>query len=307
MNQNLSPASPRPLQHLVSSLSWAAVFGGLTAAMALQVLFMMLGAGLGFAIYRPITSENPIEDFSAGAVVIQGISAVFSLWFGGWIAGRFTPLVSRAAGALHGFLVWCAATVAGVVVVSVGAGWIVGDLTKMVGSGLSAAGKVVEATGTTELARDAARQTTETLNSFTDEAVAQLPADTSRANSIREKRDLQLAIARLFNPLQKDKQAENKTAVTQALVQAGLSQQDADRIVAGWTTTYERLTADLAAARQQAEDKARAAAQKAARTLTLFSLVAFFAFLLGGISAALGGQHGARCAFRHDDRGEVPA
>jgi hypothetical protein len=74
-------------------------------------------------------------------VIIEGISAVFSLWFGGWIAGRFTPEGARACGWLHGFCVWAAATVAGVMIVSTGAGWALGDLSKLVGGGLSLAGK----------------------------------------------------------------------------------------------------------------------------------------------------------------------
>ena len=128
---SITPSSPSGAlgRHLhCTPLSWAAILGGLIAALALQVIFMLLGAGLGFALYHPITSDSPVEDLGTGGVVIQGVSAVFSLWFGGWIAGRFTPLASRAAGGLHGFLVWCSATVAGVLIVSWGAGWVLGDL-----------------------------------------------------------------------------------------------------------------------------------------------------------------------------------
>ena len=115
------------------SVSWAAILAGTSAAVALQVLFMLLGAGLGFAMYSPLTETNPIADLGTGAIVIQGLSAVLSLWFGGWVAGRFTPVGLRSTGWLHGFLVWCAATVAGVLLVSFGAGWIMGDLSKLVG------------------------------------------------------------------------------------------------------------------------------------------------------------------------------
>lgn len=298
----------RPHRHLWSSLSWAAVLGGLTATLALQMIFMLLGAGLGFAIYNPITSDHPIEALSTGAVVVDGVSAVFSLWFGGWIAGRFTPLVSRAAGWLHGLLVWCAATVAGVLVVTTSASWIAGDLSKVVGGGLSAAGKPVAAavSGATDLAKDAAKQTGDALASFTDEAIAGHPADASRADLIRSKREIGLAVARLFNPQNKDRMADNKAAVTHALVESGMSERDASRLVDEWTATYDRLSADLKAAKDQAEMKAREAADKAAHVLTLFSLAAFVAFVLGALSAACGGHHGAKTAYKHDDRGEVP-
>src|SRR5690349_21256049 len=99
-----APVSPGGTlwRHLHSTpLSWAAILGGLIGSMALQVLFMMLGAGLGFALYHPITSDSPVENLGTGAIIIQGVSAVFSLWFGGWVAGRFTPRASRASGGLH--------------------------------------------------------------------------------------------------------------------------------------------------------------------------------------------------------------
>jgi hypothetical protein len=313
MNQTQSsdPATYNPLRprhHLWGSLSWAAVFGGLTAALALQVLFVMFGAGLGFAIYNPITSENPIEGLSRGAIIVQGVSAMFSLWVGGWIAGRFSPLISRASGGLHGLLVWCAATVAGVLVISLGAGWMVGDLSKVVGGGLSAAGKPAAAavSGVSDLAKNAAKQTADTLKSFTDEAVAQRPGDAPRAGSVRAQREISLAVGRLFNPMQKEKMADNKAALTRALVESGISPQDADRLVAGWIDTYNELTADLTAAKDQAEAQAREAAEKAARTLSIFSLAAFFAFLIGALSAAYGGYQGAQSAYKHDDRGEIP-
>jgi hypothetical protein len=289
--------------HVRTPLSWGAILGGLVAAMAFQVIFMMLGAGLGFAIYHPISSDAPVENLGTGAMVIQGMSAVCSLWFGGWVAGRVTPVVSRAAGGLHGFLVWCSATVVGVLVVSWGAGWITGDLSKIVGGGLSAAGKPVAAAvaGGADLAKDAAKQSSDTLASFTDEALANLPADTAKAKSVSAKREIGFAVARLFNPLQKEKMAENKPALARTLVeQAGMSQQDADRLVNGWTESYNRLSADLEAAKKQAGEKARAAAEKAAHTLAMFSLGAFFAFVLGAISAGVGGRHGAAVASKYD-------
>jgi len=301
-----NPVSPGGTlwRHLHSTpLSWAAIFGGLIGAMALQVLFMMLGAGLGFALYHPITSDAPVENLGTGAIIIQGISAVFSLWFGGWIAGRFTPRASRASGGLHGFLVWCAATVAGVLLVTFGAGWLFGDLAKVVGGGLSAAGKPAAAavSAGADLAKESAKQSSDLFGSFTDQVLANQPAATNKAQAVTAKREVGLAVARLFNPLQKEKMAENKTALTRVLVeQAGLTQEDADRMVREWTDSYNRVSADLAQAKQAAEEKARIAADKAADVLAVFSLGAFVAFVLGAIFSACGGRHGAAVATKRD-------
>ena len=314
MNATLSPASSAfetPSANgnyrtsKFRSISWGAIFAGTSAALALQVLLMLLGAGLGFAIYTPLTDANPIADFGKGAVIIQGISAVFSLWFGGWVAGRFTPMGARTTGWLHGFSVWCAATVAGVLFVSVGAGWALGDLAKVVGGGLSLAGKPAAAAagGAADVAKDALKRTGDTLTSFTDEAVGHLPTGSTADLNVRAKRDVGLAVARLFNPTNQTNAAENRAAVVKALVDsAGLSADDAEKTVAGWMATYDQLKADLAAAKNAADTKAREAADKASEALAIFSLCAFAGFALGALAASCGGSHGAKCAMNCDDR-----
>lgn len=263
---------------------------------------MMLGAGLGFAIYTPLTDENPIANLGTGAVVVQGVSAVFSLWFGGWIAGRFAPLGARFTGWLHGFVVWCAATVAGVMIVSGGASWMLGDLSKIVGRGLSLAGKPAAAVaeGATSVAKDAVKKSGDTIASFVDEAAGRVSSSSNPAGNIRAKREVGLAAVRLFTPVGQTNPTENRAALVKALVDnTAMSEAEAERTVAAWVASYDKLKADLTAAKDQAEIKAREAADKAADALSLFSFCAFFAFVLGAGAAACGGHLGAKVARRH--------
>lgn len=309
------PAAPflehgQHLKPFHRSVSWAAIVAGVSSALALQVLLMMLGAGLGFAIYNPLTDSNPIAELGAGAVIIQGLSAVLSLWAGGWVAGRFTPTDVRATGWLHGFSVWCAATVAGVLLVSFGAGWVMGDLAKLVGGGLAIAGRPAAAVAgrLAEGAQDALKQSGDTLASFAEEALASRPAEGGDAGTVRARREITLAIGRLFNPHQEANLADNRAAVVKVLVDDGrMSQADAERMVTEWTQTYERLKEDLAAAKDAAEATAREAADKAAVALAALSLAAFVGFLLGAIAASCGGTHGARCATRCETRARPEA
>ena len=301
----LPPGNSSHRAHFCRSVSWAAIFAGLSAALALQVLFVLLGAGLGFAIYSPLTDANPIADLGAGAVIIQGFSAVFSLWFGGWIAGRFTPAGVRATGWLHGFCVWCAATVAGVLFFSTGAGWALGDLSKIVGGGLSLAGKPAAAlaSGAADLAKDAVKQSGDTLTSFIDEAVSNRPADSTKNLSIRAKREVGLAVARLFNPARQANLPADRAVVVKALVDyAGMSEANADQTVTDWTAYYDRLKADVVAAKNEAETKAREAADRAAKALAVISLCAFAAVGLGALAASCGGDHGAKYALKCEGR-----
>lgn len=308
---NPNPASPSVSsayslsgdRSFIRRLSWPAIFAGIVAALALQVLFMMLGAGLGFAIYTPLTDENPIANLGAGAIIVQGISAVFSLWFGGWVAGRFAPVAQRSLGWLHGFIVWCAATVAGVLVVSTGAGWALGDLSKVVGGGLSMAGKPAAAAigGAGDLAKDALKKSDDTVGSFVNEAVSSRRSGANEASAIRAKREIGLAAARLFNPAQADRMDANRSALVATIAaNSSLSEAEANRLVGEWTTTYESLKAELADMRDQAEAKARKAADEASTALAIFSLGAFVAFALGAVAASCGGCHGAKVALKHD-------
>jgi hypothetical protein len=290
------------------TVSWPAIFAGLFAAVSLEFLFMLLGAGLGFAIYTPLTDQNPVANLGAGAVVIEGISAVFSLWFGGWVAGRFTPMGTRLTGGLHGFLVWSAASIAGILVVSAGAGWAVGGLSKIVGGGLSLAGKpAATATGgIAETVKTSMKQSADTMSSYVDEAVASRTSGATPNSSIRAKREIGGALARYLNPSEKNNPNENRTALTKSLVDnAGMTEADATRTVADWSASYDRFKADFAGAKAEAEAKARVAADEASETLAVFSFCAFAAFVLGAISAVYGGEHGAQCAIRRHNRPEV--
>jgi hypothetical protein len=298
------PTTVSPVSSLrapCAHVSWGAIFAGLATALAMQLVFTLLGAGLGFAIYHPLTETNPVKDLATGSVVVQGVSAVFSLWFGGWVAGRFARRNTLRAGWLHGFLVWATGTVAAILLASAGAGWALGDLSKLVGGGLSAAGKPLAAAagGATEVAKDALQKTRDTVSSYVDEAASGQSQDSSnRSRSIRAKREIGLAATRYFAGTEESARAANRTALVTALVnETGASQADAERTVADWTASYDRVKADLAAAKNQAEARAREVADQAAKELAILSLGAFVGLILGGLAASVGGHHGAKHAF----------
>jgi hypothetical protein len=203
------------------------------------------------------------------------------------------------AGWLHGFLVWATGTVAAVLLASAGAGWALGDLSKLVGGGLSAAGKPLAAAagGATDLAKDALKKSSDTISSYVDEATGGQDSS-NRSRSIHAKREIGLAAARYFAGTDEATRASSRAALVTALVnETGASQADAEKTVADWSASYDRVKADLAAAKNQAEAKAREVADQAAKDLAILSLGAFVGFVLGGLAASLGGHHGAKHAF----------
>jgi hypothetical protein len=287
-------------EHPRRTLCWGAIFAGCFAALGLQVLLMMLAAGVGFAVYNPVSLENPVADLSVGAAVLQGLTAVISLFFGGWVAGRFLGRTAvSGTGSLHGFLVWCVATTVAISAVALGAGWAMGDLSKIVGGGLSAAGQPAAAAASkeaSELADSAVKQSHGMLDSFTDEGLSN-QNDRASGQAIRAKRDLSFALGRFFAADQGDATAGNRQRVIDVLVsEDGRSRSEAQRMVDQWTDSYNQLKADLASAKDAAAEKARIAAEQTAKALAILSLCSFVGFLLGAVFATVGGKHGAEHA-----------
>jgi len=254
----------------------------------------MLGAGLGFAMYHPLTNENPVGDFGTGAAVIQGLTAVIALWLGAWVAGRFTGRDGVQVGRLHGFMVWCLSTVVAIAAFTFGAGWALGDLGKLVAGGLSTAGKMAApvAEGAGDLVKEATSRRGDTVKSFIEEGLANRSSE-SPAAGVRAKRELGFAVTHYFTT----EKADRKDLLA-ALQAQGYSDADANKLIDEWTASFQRLKSDLDAAKAAAEQKAREVADKTADALAIYSLVSFGAFLIGAMAAASGGRHGGEVAYR---------
>ena len=297
---NAAPAVPP----CASKLRWGAILAGTTAALAIQIVLMMLGAGLGLAMFNPTSNDHAIASFGTGAAVIQGIAAVLSLWGGGWMAGRFMRNAGERSGRLHGFMVWCVATVVAVALLSTGAGWALGGLGKIVAGGFAMAGKPA-VDGMSELAKNSVDRNQTLLASFTDEALSNPPAGKTPADNLRARRDLAYAVHKLFTA-EEGVLAANRNAVVTLLVQhEGLTEADASRMVDGWVTSYQTVKADANAAMQAMETKAKQAGEESAGVLSVLSLSYFAAFMLGAMAACHGGTHGAQCAGRHHGKATV--
>lgn len=279
------------------TVSWAAIFAGAVAGLGTHLLLTMLGIAIGAGMVDPVTDENPIGAFSLGSAIAWSVSALIALWTGGWVAGRFMRYPSRSSGRLHGFLVWALATVTTVVLLSTGTASAIGGAAKMVGQGIAAAGKPA-AGGLADLAKNAVQQNSTTVSSFLDEALQSRGAQTGAA-AVRAKREVGFALTRLFAPGQDVQNPENRAAVVRALVEhAGMSEAAANQALSSWTTSYQSLQADLDAAKQAAEEKARVAAERAASALSKAALLSAIAFALGALVATLGGARGARSVSR---------
>ena len=286
-------------QTYLPSLCWKAIIGGTVAAIGIHLLLTALGVGAGLATFTPMTDANPVANFSVGAAIIWTVCALISLWFGGFIAGRFSH--SLHSGFAHGILVWSLTLIITLLLLTAGTGMVLGGALKVLGEGLGIGGKVVAA-GVGDLAKAGVKRSSGQLESFIDEAVQSVPTNATPKASTRAKREIGFAVTKLFAPGNDITSQDNRTAVIKALVDySQMTEADATKTVDDWTTSYKNLKAELERIKDAAEQKAREAADKAASNLSCAAIWSFFALLFGLLITALGGSCGARCALRHAD------
>jgi hypothetical protein len=291
----------RPLNYWdFPALCWQAIIGGTVAAIGIHILLTLLGMGAGLAAFSPRSDAEPVTHFNEGAAVVWSVAALVSLWFGGLIAGRYSR--SWQTGFVHGILVWSLTLIITVLLVSKGTGTVLAGGLKAVGDSLG-----VGANALTSVAgnagQEAVKRNGDELNSFVDEAAQSLPTNGVPRDLTRAKREVGLAVAKLFAPENEANFQDNRNAAIQILANTThMSEADATKTVDDWIKSYNDLKSELEHARTAAEQKARAAADQAARSVSAAATWVFFGLLLGLLVTAFGGVCGAHATARSRGR-----
>ena len=106
-----------------SGISWAAVLAGAAVTLAMSLMLLALGGGIGFSIIDPWAAQ-PTRADTTKAITVAGIyltaTAVIASALGGYIAGRLRRLWLRSIpdevffrDTAHGFVTWAVAAVLG--------------------------------------------------------------------------------------------------------------------------------------------------------------------------------------------------
>lgn len=283
------------------SPAWGAVFAGAVAGLGTHILLMMLLTAVGMGAVQPATNDNPVATFGVGTAIAWTISALVSLFVGGWVAGRCAARVHSVSGAMHGFLVWCLGTISALLLITSGAGALIGGASRVVSEGVSAMGKPLA--GAADLAKQAVTQNTEALGSMVDE-VAQNPKLANNPGGVAAaRREIGQAVRQLFRDGGNLRDPEARRATVQALTHAGISEPDANKMVDGWISSMQQLRAQLEQTKEAAAAKAREVADAASKAIAMGALWSFIGFVLGAIAASLGGRRGQRWEYRHTEIG----
>jgi hypothetical protein len=246
---------------LVAGVSWAAVLAGAIASLALTLVLLSLGAGLGFSVVSPWANSGvSATSFEIGTGLYFIVMAMISSALGGYLAGR---LRNRWIGVetsevhfrdtAHGFLAWALASVLGAVILASPATSLITGMTSgAMQSAASSQSGPMDIYVDTLLRRDT-------------------PAADNAANAggAETRRELARLLATDFRNDGEPSATDRGYMAKVVAARTGLSQADADKRV---NDTIAQIKTDL--------DKARKAAMQLAIWLTLSLFIGAFAAAL---------------------------
>jgi hypothetical protein len=260
--------------NILRGVSWSAIFAGVTAAIAVQLLLNLLGIGVGAATINPQQGQQAGQGLAVGAAIWFVISIIISLFVGGWIAGRLAGTPNKKEGALHGFVTWALASLVLFYLLSTAVGGLLGGAASVLGQTASLAARGVQAV---------TPAATNLLSQATGVTPAQVQSD---AGDLARDANFQAFVSGVVRNGQVTPQ--DRQALANLLVQRrNMSMQEAN-------ATIDRWQAQIAQTVQQTKLTAAQAETTAASGVSKGAFGSFFALLLGLASAVAGSWTGAQ-------------
>ena len=288
-----------------SAVAWPAIFAGAAGAAALSLILLVLGMGLGLSSVSPWAARGvSATTFGVGTIAWILLVALVASGTGGFLAGRLrTKWVEAHSDEVyfrdtaHGFLAWAVATLVTAATLSSAVGTIVGAGANAGTSAVGAAGSAaVMAAGAAMSEKDKPATVASSLDYFTDSLFRPMPAASAASGTGATPADqgnasgTSIEVGRIFarglagNALS----ADDSRYVGQLVAQrTGMTQQDAEKRA---TDTFAKAQQSI----QDAEAKAKEAADKARKAAAYISLWIFVSLLLGAFVSSLMATFGGR-------------
>lgn len=311
-----------------SRISWGSIFAGTVCAFAVQLLFNLLGLGIGLAAINLSDAEGSFAQIGIGAGLWWGLSAIISLLIGGWVAGRLAGVPIKMTAMIHGFAVWALATLLAVWLATTtlatavsgafGAVGQVGQATSQAISGsLPSAQNINLLDGSlaqlvqprTDLS-DSVSQRDSVRASIREEAREMIREVVSRqeqraaVNAVQEAagdvartpgdagQDLNALLDRLFASDGVFSDEDRQEAILAMEQRLGISAEEAEQIINNWQERYQAAVARVSEAISTLQDGAEDAAVAATDAVGAAAGWTSLALFLGLVAAVLGGLLG---------------
>ena len=267
--------------HTHRRISWAAIFGGVILVVTVQLLFSLLGAGIGLDTVNTNAGTTPnASSIGIGAGAWWIISSIIALAFGGYAAAWLAGIELRWDGLLHGLITWGIATLLTVWLLTSAIGGIIGGGASALGGLASAAGS-----GIKDAAQPVAQAAGVTPDMIQQQAQAYLkPANPDPATMSPQEAQKDIAT----NLVTYAKGGPDAAAAKTRIIAVMTAQQhiSTDQASQQFDQAQAKLQQEKAQAIQTAKNAADATATAAAHT----SFAAFADLLIGAIAAAVGGS-----------------
>jgi hypothetical protein len=211
-------------QLLGGGINWAAVVAGAVASLAITLILLWFGMGMGFSVVSPWSGSGvSAGTFKIGTGLYLVVIAMISSAIGGHIAGRLRmgwesahPNEVYFRDTANGFIAWALATVVGAILLASAASTVIGG----------AAGGLSQAAGI------AAARSAGPMDGYVDQLLRADASNTAPAGDANEARG---ELTRLFTSSFRsggDIKPADRTYVAQVVARrTGLSQADAEKRV----------------------------------------------------------------------------
>jgi hypothetical protein len=269
-----------------SAVSWAAIFSGAVVAIAMTLVLVSLGAGLGLTSISPWPNEGASAKTFA---ITTGIGLIVVQWLasgtGGYMAGRLrTKWVGVHTHEVffrdtaHGFLAWALATLVGSV-------FLASAASSVLGGGTDAAATV--AGGAAQGGAQSSMQSSSGVSGYDVDSLFRSDHADQTANP--QAVDAQAARILVSGIANGDVPAQDRTYLAQLVAtRTGLSQADARKRVD-----------DVVAREQAAVVKARQVADAARKAAAQFAIFTALSMLIGAFIASAAAAYGGSLRDEH--------
>jgi hypothetical protein len=302
-------------------MSWGAALAGCVFSLVTYLGLNVLGTAIGSATIDPLHESNPVSGLAMGAGIWVVAASLISVLVGAFVAGR----LATVRGGLHGLLSWALTTLVTTWLVAGLASSAAGAVTGVVGKGLSltGAGIAAAAPGVANGVKDelqkqgisldwqdlrgqldtVLRQTGKPeLNPDTLKAKASDAAEAGKDAAGRAAEVPQGAhdeLAAWFDRVRSEGKPAIDAADRDALVniiaaRTGKSQEESAQIADNYVQTYQQAVPRYQDLKVKAEQKAREAADAAARGVSRAAWIALVILVLGAILSFVAGLMGRR-------------
>jgi len=263
-------------------ITWGAVFAGVVVALVVQMLFSLLGLGIGMGTVNPMEESNPFSGLGTGALIWWVATMLISLFIGGWVAGHLSGMPKASDSSLHGILMWSVFTLASFFLLTTAIGGIISGVGGAMGKALSMGGKGVSSVA--PQLQDQIKQKAEQSGVNIDEMKQQAQQLGNDPQAKKEMGDLAEKIYKSGGQVSPDDRNKAIDVVQKIGKSREEATQEVDKMISGMQEGKAKL--------QQTEQKARKTGDEVAGAMSKAGIFGFIGLLLGGIVSGIGGMVG---------------